>query len=344
MSNFVQRFILKGHPSDDHPKYFPWTIATIVVLVGEDDKASASDMLMHILKKEHWIPLTQPHKSTLIESLVYKEGGQFLNAYLKARNERFCLTAFTDNWIGFKDSPPLLFPKISEKFIDRVIESAGGHRILIQSQNGALPRNADYLIDGFIFELKIIEEERLLKSSVQNKLAELLYKENENYLSISPENIDELNWNTYINLFRQPIQGAIKSASKQIKSTREFLNKPDLKGGVIVINNGTSSITPEIFNECVLKCLENNTKELKSYISINNWVKTDGFNTENIFLIEPHEYLTDIQKKIVKSFNERINDFMTDWARIGFSQSGDILKLIRNISFEKHGIVFTKYA
>ena len=78
MSNFVQRILLKAHPTEFHSKYYSWVIADLCIFVGEDDKYKAIDMAYDIIKKEQWIPLSDLNKSTLIEKKIIESGGDVL--------------------------------------------------------------------------------------------------------------------------------------------------------------------------------------------------------------------------------------------------------------------------
>lgn len=336
----VYRFILKAHPNENHRKYYPWNIADICILIGETDKAVALTRAMKKLNLENWIQISEIRKDILIEEKIVQLGGESIDHYLKAKQGEVILFAKTENWIGFKDSPPILFPRITEKFIDKVIIRADGRRLVYESKEKV--KNADYIIDDYIFELKILEEERLFNESVRIKLADLLGDTSKRNIEINHKKIPIEKYNLYLNIFRKPIQDAIKSASKQIKSTKNILNDVTLKGGIIFINNGTTSTPPEIFYECINRSIINNTSQIVSHISICNWLETNGFDSYYMYQKNP-EIRNQIQNRIIEAFDNEMDEFMNQWGNSGFPQSDEMMEPLINISYEKHGIIFTRY-
>ena len=73
MSEAVQRFLLKAKATKSNEEYFPWTIANICILIGEDDKSTAIDIALKELKKRNWQPISSFDKSTLIEESVLQQ-------------------------------------------------------------------------------------------------------------------------------------------------------------------------------------------------------------------------------------------------------------------------------
>jgi hypothetical protein len=65
-------------------------------------------------------------------------------------------------------------PRITESFVDLVAHDLGWQRYLNVRTPLEGRLNADYLGDGAIIELKILEEEGLEKAERQGKLAKLL--------------------------------------------------------------------------------------------------------------------------------------------------------------------------
>lgn len=342
MVSNVHRFLLRAHPTENHPKYYSWNIADICIFVCDNDRLNALNRALDKLTEENWIIISEIHKSLLIEERIIEAGGEVLDAYNLARQGQVVLIVSTDNWIGFKDSPPVFVPRITEKFMDGVIQEAGGSRLEYDNNEGNKARNADYILGDYILELKILEEERLFKDSTRDKIADLLYDSSLKHIEISPENLSQTELNYYFNIFRTPIQNAVKSASKQIGATKDILKKDHLRGGLIFVNNGTTSITPDVFEECIIRSITNDTSQIDLYISICNWLNTDGFNSYYLYTINP-KVKNEIQKVIADSFYHRMNSFMNEWGQGGFQQNLEMLEPLKNISFEKYGVVFTKY-
>ncbi|MFD2670758.1 hypothetical protein [Marinicrinis sediminis] len=340
MKKAVYRFLVKAHPNLNHKKYYPWNLAEICLLIGEDEKENALSKAVDKLQRENWIQISEMHKDILIEERVIALGGELLEQYYRAKQGENIFLVFTENWTGFKDSPPISIPKLTEAFMDKVILRAGGKRLDYISKK--MKKNADYIIGDYIIELKILEEERLFKESVKTKLANLLGVPENKYVSLNHQDIPADKYNLYLNVFREPIQDAIKSASKQIKSTKEILNNDKLKGGIIFINNGTTSTPPEVFLECVSRSIKNNTSQIDTNITICNWLETNGSDSYFMYQIHPLEPVG-IQKIISESFDNEMDAFMNDWGKSGFPQTEEMLEPLFNISYEKYGIVFTRY-
>ena len=174
MSKRVQRFVVKAHPTDTHPRYYRWQTGTLCLFVGEDDKALAVRKAKNEIAKKNWVAIRFTDKATLIEERVRQVGGRVWEAYLQSqRGEIFFLDSVDQPTSGKQKLPPPLAPRVTETFIDRVIAKAGGHRLTKQEANYEKSRNADYLIDDYVFELKTLDEEGLEKENRQRKLANL---------------------------------------------------------------------------------------------------------------------------------------------------------------------------
>jgi hypothetical protein len=337
MSNLVQKFILKASPRENHPKYFIWNIATLCILIGDDSNESAYIKAKLLIAEKGWIPISHIHRSTIIEDTSLHQNQVMMEEFHAVRKGKESFLCYPDGWCGFKDSPPLLFPKITEALIDRVFINAGGGRFIYD--DSLKVSNPDYLINDHIFELKIIEEERLLKETVQEKIASKFRGYDDGEVEISLSSLDETNYKFYSSIFRSPLQNSVKQAGKQIKSVKEFNKSKNLKGGVIIINNGTSSLTASIFEENIVKSIKNNTSEIDTFLLINSWCETDGFNTNFQFTIKPNEQ-NEVQKLISTNFIEVINAVMNEWGRNQFKQTGQMMEPLRPISFQKDGKTF----
>jgi hypothetical protein len=166
MSINIQRFVVKAKPFNSNTKYYEWQSATIVMFIPENNKRLAVDKARETLVKNHWELISFEDKSTLIEERVREAGGEVWQAYQYAENGKTVLRIFPDHFGAgneafsehFKYFRPL---RITESFIDRVIQEAGGRRFSEINVNDM--KNADYLIGDYIFELKTLQEERLQK-------------------------------------------------------------------------------------------------------------------------------------------------------------------------------------
>ena len=118
-------------------------------------------------------------------------------------------------------------PRITESFVDSVARDLGWQRYLDVHTPLKGRLNADYLADGAIIELKILEEEGLEKAERQRKLAKLLSVSelNATEVDIDFENIPASIKQEVQKIVSMPIQSAVKKASKQIRHSGEDLAK-----------------------------------------------------------------------------------------------------------------------
>lgn len=172
----VHRFILRAYPSVDHPRYFQWQVATIVLFVSDEDKERPEQTALLELSNRKWIPERFIRRDILIEERVRAEGGDVWSAYQKAcAGEVFWLETFDAPPMSTKDKPLYLAPpRLSEQFVDRVVETAGGRRLTTVEAAEFKAKNADYILDDFVMELKDLQEEGLEASPIrQQKIAKL---------------------------------------------------------------------------------------------------------------------------------------------------------------------------
>ncbi|MBU1299993.1 MAG: hypothetical protein KKB77_12745, partial [Bacteroidetes bacterium] len=157
MSNYVQQFIIKAYPAPDNILYHEWQTAQIVIYVGEDERDKSLEIAKEKLKTEDWIPIDFLDKSTLIEDRVQDDGGEVWDAYRRAKEgEIFFLPILDEDYIYSRKGglSPMLPPIITESFIDKVIEKAGGHRLSKREADPGKTKNPDYRVGNYLIELK----------------------------------------------------------------------------------------------------------------------------------------------------------------------------------------------
>jgi hypothetical protein len=155
-------------------------------------------------------------------------------------------------------------PRITESFIDAVATGAGWHRYCEIHKPASGRQNADYLGDDAIIELKIIEEERLEKTETQEKLAKLFLSVgiSADEIDISFENIPIEIRREVENILSKPIQTAVKSASNQIRHTREDLDCKFKAGVLFIINNGYNYLNARNFERLVVARCKNDSTQI----------------------------------------------------------------------------------
>lgn len=141
-------------PHRDHPLYFEWQTATACLLIGENDHTRAQALADAEIRHRGWERMEFDDRATLIDSRVRAEGGAVFDAFLKAQaGEIFYIEELDEVAFSTKRSPGgITVPRLSESFVDGVVEMAGGCRLDIGRSGPNPPKTADYRIDDLILE------------------------------------------------------------------------------------------------------------------------------------------------------------------------------------------------
>lgn len=343
MSKNVQRFIVKAHPTDAHRQYYRWQTATICVLVGEDDRKLAFETAKKAITKNHWIPIGAFEKATLIEGRIRSVGGDVWTTYLEVLQGKTKVIEIVDQPTASKESPlPILAPKVTETFVDSVIIKAGGCRFVPTGQASSLPRNADYVIDDYIFELKTLEDESLEVLETQNKLARLFRDAfpDKSSILLDPSRLPLGQQKIYLDIVRKRIARLVHSASGQIRETKEQIADKETKGGLILLNCGFNSLFPPIFEDQAERCVKQSS-QIDCVICVSVWLLTNGFESTMNFEVHPKSSKIRTVEKITKAFWEREEEWMTEWGRSGFVPPSKVTNPMKPVAFEREGIIFS---
>lgn len=315
MARKVQRFCIQGKPTKGNSEFFEWETATICMFVPEDNKELALQRARDELIRRKWEILKFETKSTLIEERVREEGGEVWEVYQETLSTgKISFKVFSNHFRTSRKREHLLTPaRVTEQFIDNVVLEAGGRR-LNSAEIGTAQRNADYLLGEYIFELKELQEEGLEKETHQRKLSELFfpYFLGQSEAVIDPSILSPEDILIYLNIVGTPIHNHIKSASKQIKSTRLLLKRESLKGGIIFVNSGFSSYPHELFGEQVERYARKDSKQLDAVIAVTTWVETNGFDSYVFYRIWPDNSDVPEVLQFKKVFDKHFKSMMTD--------------------------------
>ncbi|MTV39334.1 hypothetical protein [Duganella radicis] len=339
----VLRFFLRAVPKKSNPKYYEWETASICIFVTGSDRDAAEAKVRRELEKRHWTLIRIENLDVLIDARVREEGGEVLRAYEEALRGRIFFKAWLDGLGGDGKSRQLLLPaRINEDFMDKVIVRAGGERV-DTSQLGSGIRNADYLLGRYIFELKDLQEDGMEKGPHQAKLAKIFerYARGESSVSLNPAVLTKSDFLEYLNILGRPIQGHVRSASKQIKETKKFLGREDLFGGLILINTGFGSYPHEMFAEQVERYAKKDTKEFSSVVTVSMWSQTNGFDTVANFKISPEVTTEPEVLALQEAFDACYMSMMTDMVRGGLSTETTNAPPVGAIGFNVGGIDFS---
>ena len=345
MSISVQRFIVKATPSKSNKRYYEWQTATIVMFIPENNKKLAIDKARKTLVKNHWDLISFENKSTLIEERVREEGGEVWEAYRSAKNGEVFFLVSPDHFGAgtdvFDKTFKLFRPcRITETFIDSIIQDAGGKRF--SEINANVLKNADYLIGDFIFELKDLQEEGLKKKPHQAKLAKLFipYFPNQSQVILDASVLSKGDYRQYLDIISLPIQSQVKSASKQIKSTRDIMKNPNLKGGIIFLNTGYGSFSHDEFAKQVERYAMKDSSQFTAIVSISVWMETNGLDSYVYHDISPKNTQYDEVLKIKDSFIDLFEQMMTNLVTGKISDSVIRSTPLNPLAFHYEGIDF----
>lgn len=233
---------------------------------------------------------------------------------------------------------------MNEADITKIIKSAGG--VKLKTRDKESKKTADYLFNEAIIELKLIEEDGLTKKERQEKLVSLFKRNQEKRptVIIDKNLLTEEETRKYYKILETPIKVALKSASKQLKSTQSDLYPEKLRICTI-LNIGYASLNIEEFAEIAYKKAKNDTTGIDFLIVGGVYFFGDGFDFYSLF---PIELLRINSKKSFESFSVIkkqwgiwANEIMTDMVR-GVNKERYEKTVNYDISFRKDNIYFVK--
>lgn len=334
MSNQVQAFLIRAYPAPDHVLYHEFQTAKIVIYVGEDDRNKSLVLAKEKLAEEKWIPIGFESKSTLIEDRVREEGGPAWQAYKSAKSGEIFFRHFLEEDFLYSRKAgisPMLPPRITEKFIDEVIQKAGGHRLTMEEANPDETRNPDYRIENYLIELKDLQKEGLNIESRRKKLAKLLNE------SGGAESFNERDYAKYLDILGGPIKGKVRDAAHQIRQAKEYIGDNIIKGGLLYLNTGYYTLPHDIFCQIVEKMSQKYQSEINLVMCISNMVNTNGFESMINFEFYPGKGENSVESKVHSAFLSQVMKLMNDWAKEGFKNSSNPAEIRKPYIFENDG-------
>lgn len=184
--------------------------------------------------------------------------------------------------------PTLTIRPISESDIDEIVKAAGGIRAHEDAHRRA-KKGADYRLKDAVIELKILEEDGLLKPERRAKLAEL-------FKQVTPDRpVIVLDKNKlpgslqryYNRILEGPIKTAVSKARVQLSQSRTELDGTNASI-LMVINNGYTALRHEELMAMVAHRVRQDTSEIDGLVVGGCYYYSDGFDS---FYIWPLEYL-----------------------------------------------------
>ncbi|QPJ61522.1 MAG: hypothetical protein G3M70_06310 [Candidatus Nitronauta litoralis] len=250
------------------------------------------------------------------------------------------------------NQPMFSIPRISESFIEGIAISLGWKRYLDIKEQIEGRANADFIAEGSIIELKILEEEGLEKAYRQDNLASLFchLSKNATEVNIDFDSIPEEISHEAEKLIAKPIQKAVKKASKQIRCTREDMNLTQSKGILLIINNGYKYLTSDNFEYLVKKCALKDSSQIDFVYCVTVEYHQGEFDSFIFCITRCHfigetktwKYSDLIEKAIQSKFSESMSQMMKDQMNPEFWRSN--LEPVSDIVFEREGVRYIRRA
>ncbi len=242
-------------------------------------------------------------------------------------------------------------PRITESFIDGVIDEMGWSRYTEKFPVVKGQSNADYLTPDGVAELKIFEEEGLLKKEHQEKLSALYDKLplQNSEIDIGIENIPEEIRKSFEDQIAKPFQGAIKKASKQIKQS-SLVARKDGEKIIIAVNNGFSYLDANNFERIFVARCKRDSSSIGYAVCITVDYHQGGFDgivlcTTRVHQINaPKAWLSEGQfiKIVGEKFAEAMGVMMID--QMNPSLWENKLEPVKDIRFERDKVSYIRKA
>ena len=242
-------------------------------------------------------------------------------------------------------------PRITESFIDRVIESLGWKRYVDIRNPEAGELNADYVSKQAVLELKIFEEEGLETPERQTRIASL-YRDFASVGGVVDLDLD----NTPAHLRRElevlvsrPLQTAVKKASKQIKTSSTTLGL-DGVGVLFGVNNGYSSLDADNFERLLVRRCLNDSTNIDHAVCITVDYHQGEVDAFVFCAVRCHAVrggsewseFGALQAAVVNAFSDGMTQMMRD--QVNPALWGESLGPVRDIRFERNGVEYVREA
>jgi hypothetical protein len=336
----ICRIAVLAKPSRLHPEYQERETAKIVIFARARSRREAMTVARSVLEEHHWELLGVQLFDRLIGSRVRQIGGDVLDAYETAVTTGASFRIFPENFAPGKDGIPAVRPpRVTGQFIDSVVADVGGVRLVEDNEH----RMADYRIGNWLFELKDLQEEGLEQPERQAKLARLFapYLAGDVPIRLDPNMLPEQDRRKFFDILSSPIQTQVKSASKQIRSTKELLGEPDLEGGIIYLNTGYGSYPDEQFGPMVERYVRKDTTQIKGVFCASTYSTTNGFDTEIFCRLHPDASKYEVVEQLADAFMRRFEEAMTRFVRRGCGADSAIADPLKPLAFRVDGLDYS---
>lgn len=237
--------------------------------------------------------------------------------------------------------------RLSEEDFDAVVKEAGGCRLEAR-QPASGYYNADYILNEAIIELKLLDEEGLVKEKRRKKIGRLFTETQPGraVVVLDPHLLSQSALRRYYNLLRRPIQTAVKKAAKQLDETRARLGKDSVRV-LVILNNGYTALNMDEFPELVGKSVRHDTSRIDYAVSGGIYYYSDRF--DNYFFPRFDLVPVNVSKPfpsydtLLGSWNRWVENYMTALVR-GQKQFDNHRLPVVDLRYEVDGVVYVKPA
>jgi len=344
MNEPIQRFLLVARPASNHRRYQRWETAKLCVFVREFGDEPALDKLSKILDEQRWELLWFERRDVLIEERVKEEGDDVWSAYTAAQTKGNYFVELPEHFGAGDKRRPSAPPRFNESMVDAMVVESGGRR-LKEEECAFGEENADYLINGHIFELKELREEVFGDHKIerQEKLASLLipYHPYDLVIRIDRAVLTAEDTRTFNDLVGTPIKTAVRKAASQIRATKARLGLSDWRGGLILVNSGSYTMSAERCFALAKRYCSKDTTQIHEVICITQSFNTNSFDHQvsSIFLPrEPRAYVTE---RLFLGWKKQLFVLMNTWMNSGMRNAADPMEPPVPIQFVSKGRIFS---
>jgi hypothetical protein len=231
---------------------------------------------------------------------------------------------------GFWDIGPHK-PLPVEATWDEFVQGVGGQRI-----SELLPKspdfdNADYLFESarVVAELKEVETEFARATAFRNGFDGLMKRLVAENPSWKPElfggsgEYPKWFYPAFVRLFRPPVSRVLKKANRQIRETKEYLGKSSPTGVLLFVNDGFTTLGPDLVQALVCNLLTNSYSSIDCfvYMTVNRYVGIKGSDVPRLLWAPTYsdrggdslpQFINDLGRKWFKFLENKIGSFTID--------------------------------
>ena len=235
--------------------------------------------------------------------------------------------------------------RIHEKDFDSIVKEAGGSRIRTNGA-GSKGKNADYILNEAIVELKLIREEGLVKESRRKKVAEIFRETQPDrpVVVLDPKILSKTELRKYYNLLERPIQTAVRTAAKQVHDTKLRVGT-DSTTVLMILNDGYTALSMDEFREVVGKTVRNDTSKIDYAVAGGIYYYSDSFDSYffsrfDLIPVNVDKSFTSYNA-LLDTWNKWVEKYMTSVV-LGQNKFDDDRFPVIDLNFEIDGIEYVK--